>query len=98
MIRIRSSTKREVTVAIAAPATPSAGAPSRPKIRMRFRTKFVETDAILLTIGTTTSPVSLRFEAYTWDIAYGIRPMSIMNKYLFASERVSARSPVLSLS
>ena len=51
-IIITSSTKRESTVAIAAPSTPSFGKPSFPKIRSQLNTRFTSTAAPLPIMGT----------------------------------------------
>ena len=62
-IIIASSTKRESTVAIAAPSTPSFGKPSFPKIRSQLNTRFTSTAAPLPIMGTTVSPVSRKLDA-----------------------------------
>ena len=51
-----SSTKRESTVAMAAPTTPSRGKPSRPKISSELKTKLTTMAAMLAFIGSTVSP------------------------------------------
>ena len=55
-----SSTYREITVAMAAPCTPMAGAPSFPKISTQFRNRLVTMAQMPATIGTTVSPASRR--------------------------------------
>ena len=58
---------REITVATAAPRTPMTGAPSFPKMRTQFRTRFINTAIHDAAMGAAVRPVSRRVEAYTME-------------------------------
>ena len=52
------STYREITVAMAAPRIPMAGAPRCPKISTQFRNRLVRMAQMPAVMGTTVSPLS----------------------------------------
>ncbi len=52
------STKREMTVAMAAPFTPQAGKPRLPKISSQLPSRLVKTAAMPAFMGSMLSPVS----------------------------------------
>ncbi len=64
----KHSTKRAIKVAMAAPTTPSAGAPNNPKINVTFKIPFVASPIKLPHIGNTVFPMLRSAPAYTNEI------------------------------
>ena len=88
----------DITVAIAAPATPSFGIGPIPKMSRKSSTALLPTAAKLAAIGTMVCPVSFMFVAYACVTANGMRPIITISRYSFPYASAASVAPFPAVS